>query len=271
MEFRTARLPARFKPEGINALVRIGSVYDGGYVIAAHVLAETKAILTFGLGLNWDFEREMDALPPVKTIHCYDHTVSYDAIRKEYAISLLKYFNKKTKRRRKIELFKDYRDFFRTSKRIQHFEKEVCTITGDKKSTVNSAFGFIANPKHVFLKCDIEGAEYNVSDQIVENASKCCGIVIEFHDLHNRENDFESIMQGLMETHLVDHIHVNTHCELSESGLPSVVEVSMSRKVRNLHQSEIGELSGLAQSLVGTSLDFPNHPDHADIQLTYGS
>ena len=53
------RLPRALKPHRNKTLVRIGNQFDGGYILAADAVASMQNILTFGLGLDWSFEKSM--------------------------------------------------------------------------------------------------------------------------------------------------------------------------------------------------------------------
>jgi hypothetical protein len=42
---------------------------------------------------------------------------------------------------------------------------------------------FLANSKDSFLKCDIDGGEYEILDYLISNSHKFTGAAIEFHDI----------------------------------------------------------------------------------------
>jgi hypothetical protein len=269
VKYRTAHLPKHLKPAGLNQLVRVGSTYDGGYIVATRILSETKSILTFGLGLNWDFERQMNNFLNLKSIHCYDHTVSYSFLRKTYYFSILKYFINNKKRQERISAYLDYKKFFNESGHVKHFVKEIALSNDENRSTVDSAFAELNMDDGVFLKCDIEGAEYGIGERLIANAPKCVGIALEFHDVKERMSDFIAIIDGLLKTHIIDHIHANTYSLFSDTGVPSVVEVSMSRRNQSQFVHEDIKNFGLKKVLVGADLDKPNNKDHSDIRIVF--
>ena len=49
-------LPKDFKPKFKTQLIRLGNLYDGGYVISEKALSETDTLLGFGLNDDWSFE-----------------------------------------------------------------------------------------------------------------------------------------------------------------------------------------------------------------------
>ena len=52
-------LPKKFLPIYIknSHLVRIGSTYDGGYVLPKILLKNTNLLISLGIGDNWEFEK----------------------------------------------------------------------------------------------------------------------------------------------------------------------------------------------------------------------
>ena len=129
-------LPAELEPDHRNLLVRIGSRNDGGYIIAASLLADTEQVLSFGLGYNWDFEKDMLALTGVTHIDCYDHTVTPRAIKRLHTLSILKYFLKTRKRKVLIAACRDYYRFFPGNPRITHHMMEVGTRDGSGSTSL---------------------------------------------------------------------------------------------------------------------------------------
>ena len=79
----------------------------------------------------------------------------------------------------------------------------------------------------VFIKMDIEGSEYRVLDEIVDNASIFSGLVIEFRDadLHiNRISNF--INQFSLE---LIHVHANNNWSLGSDNNTQLLEITFSR------------------------------------------
>ena len=74
-------LPKIFKPNNEYELIRIGSNNDGGYLVEKNSLLETKCLISFGLGLNWSFEKHFHSLNDYP-IDCYDHTIKYSLLKK---------------------------------------------------------------------------------------------------------------------------------------------------------------------------------------------
>ena len=54
------QLSELYKPSFVsnNELIRLGSRYDGGYVILKKQIKETNCLVSFGVSDNWDFEED---------------------------------------------------------------------------------------------------------------------------------------------------------------------------------------------------------------------
>ena len=75
----------------------------------------------------------------------------------------------------------DYFIFFRSP---VHLCKERVGCANEGAVSINEVISRIPKEyrEQVFIKMDIEGSEYRVLDEIVDNASVFSGLVIEFHD-----------------------------------------------------------------------------------------
>lgn len=124
----------------------------------------------------------------------------------------------------------------------------------------------VASPTpDLFLKMDVEGAEYEVTSEIVRSENRFRGMVIEWHDLHLRWSDFQSCMESLLEYFAVCHVHGNNNRNLIPGTcVPSVLEVSfISRRL----VSEDVDYS--AESFPVAGLDYPNNPSYPDIPISF--
>ena len=84
-------LPKIFKPNNEYELIRIGSNNDGGYLVEKNSLFETEYLISFGLGLNWSFEKHFYSLNECQ-IDCYDHTIKYSLLKKISRKNILNLF-----------------------------------------------------------------------------------------------------------------------------------------------------------------------------------
>jgi hypothetical protein len=123
----------------------------------------------------------------------------------------------------------------------------------------------MADDLSIFLKMDIEHGEYRCLHQIEPYMNKLNGMVIEFHSLDICEERFEKIMQVLLKTFYVIHIHGNNKAELVHgTNMPNTLEITLINK--NLITGDI-MLSNKKYPL--KNLDYPCNPTKEDIALNF--
>ena len=205
-------IPRYLKPKKEYDLIRLGQDNDGGYLVEKESITKSKALVTLGLGYDWSFEKDFSENFK-KPIFCYDHTVNYSGIKKLcrkfitsyfFRIFKPKYVLKKkffSKFYKNIFLYRDYKKFF--SNKAQHIEKRVGS--GDGGVMLNEILSTKKNVCPLFLKIDIEGSEYRIFDEIIENQKNFTGIAIELHDVDLHLDKIKKFIENL-EMELV-HIH----------------------------------------------------------------
>ena len=216
-------LPSVMKPRHCGDLIRIGSEYDGGYLVSLSDVVESNALLSFGLNDDWKFEKDFSKLNPVP---CTVYDASVD-VRFWIKRTFIDFFKQPFKFSPFGKLV-DYFLFFRGQRR--HIRRYVGFNSVDGSMIdFYSAFEALGVTSKLFVKCDIEGGEYRILDDILANSSNISGLVIEFHacDLF-----IEKIIKFIDDFPLnVVHVHVNSFSQVrSNDYLPSVIEVSFSSR-----------------------------------------
>ena len=264
--------PADFRPDGRNELIRLGTDHsDGGYIIAADIPGRIGHVVTFGLGYNWDFERDVHAIAPSATIHCYDHTVYPAKVIVKMLWAAVRLPFKPWKRKRMLRTTIDYFRFFGAGKPARHFMQMVGTTDGPKETTVAAAFARLPKDADtVFLKCDIEGGEYPIADDLVAVAPRCLGIGLEFHDSGKKLDVILDMVRRLRHTHYLDHLHINNNSVPDDHGIPTVIELTFSRKdVAPDGASLPASAADFARAHDGVALDVPNNPNIPEMTALY--
>ena len=142
----------------------------------------------------------------------------------------------------RIKFFLDFCIFFKLnlSNKIKHSEKFVSsnkTIFEDFESSYGYKPEFIElkdifsrNLKNVFLSIDIEGEEYDLLDEICGYSDKIIALNIEFHDVNKNLDKIKKFINNC-NLHLI-HTHINNFGPIYD-GIPNVLELSFSRKLKN--------------------------------------
>ena len=217
--------------EGIKKQ-RIGSKYDGGYIVCLDINQNYDMIISGGAGNNISFEKELISIIDQDCI-IYDHTVNIKNIHNYHNLNNKKLIHSKTK----------------LNKNNQHF------------------FNFINTYKNIFLKLDIEGGEYELLECLTqEQIRRFKQIVIEIHRpyAYNKFN----LIKKLFTNHRLIHLHANNCCGTTNIigiEMPKIIELTLIRN--DTIPSDTILIPNTAN--LPTELDFPNLRFKPEIQLDY--
>ena len=225
---RHARLPVPCKPSGQFRTQRVGPAGDGGYTVATDVLDSVASIVSLGLGDDWRFEQHLQDLTGAPLL-VLDGTVdeSFWALR-----SLRLQFRRLrpgAAHRRAIindeSGYIRYRRFFAEPSR-EHRRVNV-GYPGAGWVTLPDVLAGVPQAG-IFLKCDIEGWEWRILDDIVAERHRFAALVIEFHDvdlLLPRLLDFVDQMDDFT----VIDVAANNFGSVAPDGTPEVIEMALAR------------------------------------------
>ncbi len=255
------------KPIINQNLIRIGEKFDGGYIVDSQIIKNSNILVSLGLGSNWSFELDYLKLNNNK-IHIYDHTTSSWP----YIKDVVKYFRrlmtfKTTYKGFKIRL-DNYLNFkmFLNLDNVFFFKEKITYPAIDKKnSDIEKIFSRINNKDNIIIKCDIEGSEFEIIDQIIKFADRIDMIIFEFHWINksNNEEIFIQSIQKLKKCFEIIHIHGNNFVNKSESGLPIVLEMTL---FNNKYKPDKIEY---VYNFPIKDLDYPNNPYEKDVEILF--
>jgi hypothetical protein len=185
-------LPKILEPFYCPNIIRLGKDHDGGYLVNKEDVLKSSRLLSFGVGDDTSFEEDFVKLNDCK-IDAYDGTIEKQS------------------------------EFFSNENRTLHFNNVGHKLGFKKVSNMLSE-----TDKDVFIKCDIEGAEYEILDELIIYSSKLSGIVIEFHDIHEYPL-FNLLSNFIAKTSLkLVHTHMNnwSYLETPNGYLPGCIELT---------------------------------------------
>ena len=255
-----------FYPKFKCDLIRLGKNFDGGYIVERNSIKNSEILLSFGLSDDWTFEEAYSNLGNNK-IYCYDYSVNtrfwfVNFIKSVLNILLLR---DPLINFQKLFNYVKYKTFFNSKKNFHH--KKFISPNSMKKNlfdnNVHTSLNDIANKieKNFFLKIDIEGSEYRILNEILENSSKINGLVIEFHDFDLHYTSIQNFINKF-ELELI-HIHVNNYGIINKDGLPSVVELSFASS--NFFEKNKKN----DKSYPDPNLDMPNNKELIDNEISF--
>ena len=247
-------------------LVRLGRTHDGGYVVDSEIIKQCNILITFGLGPDWSFELDYIKKNKEIEIYVYDHTVSSYPYIKE----VIKYFRRFLTLRatfesvaNRIKYLSSYIGFLNL-KNVHYFKEKITYPIQNKIDTdVKKAFSRVDKSGDVVLKCDIDGDEYKVVDEILKFSSRIKMLVFEFHLVDNNEENFYKSIKKIKEYFEIIHIHGNNHFPKLNSGLPFILEITLINK--KLAPKNPEHISNFPIQ----GLDYPNNPHKEDLVFSF--
>jgi hypothetical protein len=223
-DMKIMHLPKILQPFYTENIIRLGKNNDGGYLVNSEDVYKTNRLISFGIGGDISFEESF-----LRMNRC------------------------------PADLYDD-RDF-----EDQNFLNDNCRVhkatIGDQGIRLTDLLK--EDDCNVFLKCDIEGAEYDILDDIIRSSKVFSGFAIEFHDIHQYHrfnlltNFISKIDQKLV------HIHVNTWSYVVDNQnqyIPSVVEMGFSSSSNLRYHKNL---------MLPHPLDMSNDPDNEDFKLIF--
>lgn len=192
-------MPKIWQPWRCDDLIRLGKDNDGGYLVSRSDVMATKKLVSFGIGCDWIFEQQF----------------------LEIAGCTLDAFDEKIPPQCRTELG----EFFQGSKRFRE------TKIGHSRDESVVSVHQCCDDKDIFLKCDIEGGEYQILDDILGLGDIWTGMIFEIHHI-DQWNKYNAITGFIAKLPLkLLHIHVNNwgYSKTAEGNVPWVMELTFGR------------------------------------------
>jgi hypothetical protein len=218
-----------------NKKQRLGVNQDGGYIIAL-LNGNYDFYISAGVSTEESFSRDFMNLYGMNKSNCAAFDGTIDNYPTEYTDNI--YFYKRN-------------------------------ISPFKSDTTSNLSYFTDHYNDIFLKMDIEAAEYNWLLSLSNNQlQKFKQIVIEFHGINDDSwntnlTDKIKCLNKLSDTHYAVHIHGNNYGGLT-NDIPDTIEVTYIRKNSINYEPSLNTIN-----LPTENLDYPNNPDVDDYDLNF--
>ena len=259
-----------FQPFEIKNLIRRGSNNDGGYLIPSDTKADL--LISLGLGDDWKFELSLVKKNHVPKFIIFDHSQNLSV----YVIGLLNRMRPNSFKLmafiyRFLVLLRYFRDF--TIMRNTHVKKRITKEGSSKHAMPQKKGGDINLPQifnkfvgpenvSVILKIDIEGSEYEIVEQILDFSEKITLLIVEFHDIIERKNEFKKSLDMLKLRYSLIHSHINNYGYVNKDFIPQVCELTFVKKTLFYETSKVDKLPRVG-------LDSPSTPSRKDFEINF--
>lgn len=199
------------RPVPIGNKIRVGRDLDGGYILYKPLLAETDALMSYGVGWDISFDEQFNKLTN-KTVIMFDPTmfgkymVDFRFLRARLLelrlmpafVHLLRIWLL-WKKRRKL-----------AKRKIFFVNEGIAAAKSGKYDTfAHHIERFNLQGMQLLLKIDIESGEYDIFKEgsIYRNLQQVNQIAIELHDLKNQLQEARAIIAELENSFFLAHIH----------------------------------------------------------------
>jgi len=217
-------------PKSPNDLIRLGSEFDGGYVVSQKVVKKSQMLLSFGNGFNIDFEWDYVKKSQFrKKAIVFDGTHKQVSFQKFYQVIMLslKYFAITPSLGYLLFIIKSI--VLSLLGRGKFIKKNIELFTSEKSCTLQEVLSS-RSENLVLLKMDIEGAEWELLDEIYRNQERFEGLIIEFHNVGSRLPLLKSFLEKMYKVEFnLDHLHACNYGRLLDDGMPDILEITLGR------------------------------------------
>jgi hypothetical protein len=243
-------------------------------------------LVSFGINDDWSFEHAFLQQNPSARVIGVDGSVSPSIFAKRAASELSAVASAVSRFKlgealdraalagRNLRLSRDFAGFFRGRGRT--FVNKFVLSEAESASTSSTSWRRLSSdcdmemacssaPLGLFLKMDIEGAEYAVLPDAIDDLSMANGIAIEFHECGANWTQFTALLRRLRTDFVVAHIHGNNWRGLIEgTRTPDMLEISLINR-RMLRETIKPSMARYPRG----GLDTPNRADRPDFALDF--
>jgi len=262
----------QLRPFDHPGLIRLGVSKDGGYVVPEAEVRSSTVLLSLGMKQDWSFDKDFIGANAGVRVIGVDRSVGPLLFVRQIVVSLVRIlvsplYNRRKARKHLAVLRNslDYFSFFAAPHR--HIRKMVSSNDSASEISVTRLLDISAADRghSVFLKMDVEGAEYTLIPDIVSGEGRINCIVAEFHGLSKNTGIFNRSVAQLLEHFQIVHIHGNNYSVYDpRNDFPNSVEITFVNKALIA-----GSPAPSRREYPRADLDFPNLPTRPDHRLRF--
>ncbi|MDR1362772.1 MAG: FkbM family methyltransferase [Spirochaetaceae bacterium] len=230
----------------MDDLTRIGNKYDGGYILSKRQINKTEIVFSFGIWNNWAFEEDFSKRKDV-AVYSYDYS-TLALLQKSVSSRIFWFFaylaaaayhlirlrpSRVLDSLQRSRLKSNFYRFFNGRNKKYYIAKFISEHDDETNVCFDTIFKELGEVKDlsIFLKMDIEGAEYACLPQLAPYFDKINGMAVEFHGIGAMRDRFEELLDKFSEKFYVSHIHGSNYAKLIEGAdIPEVLEISFINK-----------------------------------------
>ncbi|MCX7115221.1 MAG: FkbM family methyltransferase [Gammaproteobacteria bacterium] len=124
--------------------------------------------------------------------------------------------------------------------------------------------------KNIFIKMDIEGAEYQVFNDILKHAAHITGIVLEIHVDNFTLPQAIKLLSALKQQFLLLHVHGNNYAQLYFSSKNATGRIPQVLELTYINKSLVTGYQISKNQSHPLPIDMPNNANQKDVRFTIG-
>jgi hypothetical protein len=214
---------SNFRPKQIDNLARYGSRNDGGYLIPNDL--KFDLLISFGLGDDWNFEKDLKTKGKISNFIVFDHSVSYSQLSRKVIRSGKKVLDDPMNFVYRSRILIRYILTFFGNRHLRLKVVKQAENSGEI-SALEILETHTKSISSCLLKVDIEGGEWQILDDIALFEHKIDVLIIEFHNINSHLNEYLEFRDRIESSHSLIHIHANNFSLIGSKGIPDVLEAT---------------------------------------------
>jgi len=254
---------AEIRPYAGLPSMRLGSRFDGGYVLPMVVIENAKRLISYGYGNNYDFEKDFLKINSSNNCSLYDGSIDGKRLFARF-VKYLAFQSPKTKsfpRYLLLDIIRYAR--VKLNRRITYYSKYVTPGPTNLPKAISAlqTFETVSDESEFIVKIDVEGAEYEILKSVLDYLDSISCLIVEFHQVDEHTNSFLYLISQLKKDFFISNIHFNNY-----SGTPGPVP----KTIEAVFVSKRYFTSLLYPSKeIPSKLDSPCKPSRPEISYTY--